>query len=69
VKTVFFAKLIKFLLGIIIFWLILHFFQQLGRKKATTHRKKQGKNSHTNRKYVESHVVENSNQTNNETQS
>jgi hypothetical protein len=39
---------------------------QLGKKKMTAHKIKQGDNNHTRRKFVESHVVERSSRTDNE---
>jgi len=65
---VFFAKLIRILAGIFVIWLIFRSLSQLGRKKSTAQRMKQGDNSHTHRKFVESHVVENSSQTDDEVQ-
>jgi len=63
---VFFAKLTKILAGIFIFLLIFQLLQQLGRKKAKRYSKNQSENIPSNRKYVESNIVESSNQTNDE---
>ena len=66
---VFFAKLIRILIGIFIAWLVFHLLLQLGRKKITTHTNEQSDNGHGRRKFVESHVVEDSNQTDDKVQS
>ncbi len=66
---VFFAKLIKILTGIVIIWLIFRWLQWLGGKKIMTHTNKQRDNSRKHRKFVESHVVEDSSQTDDKAQS
>ncbi len=65
----FFVKLIKILTGIFVFWLIFRSLHQLGRRNRTARTIKQGDNSHTRRKFVESRVVERSSQTDDEAQS
>lgn len=64
-----FTKLIRILIGFLVVWLFFHLLLQLGRKKTMTHTKKQGDDNRGRRKFVESHVVENSNQAEDETQS
>lgn len=64
-----FTKLIRILIGILVVWLFFQFLLQLGRKKMTTHTKKQGDDNQKRRKFVESHVVENSSQTDDKAQS
>jgi len=66
---VIFVKLIRILAGIFVIWLIFHSLHQLIRKNKTAHTINQGDNSHTRRKFVESHIVERSSQTDDETQS
>jgi len=66
---VFFAKLIRIITGIFIIWLIFHGLQQLGRKKSMAHRMKQGDDSHKRRKFVESHIIENSGKNDDKAQS
>ncbi len=64
-----FVKLIKILTGIFVIWLIFHSLHQLVRKNKTAHTINQSDNSHTRRKFVESHIVERSSQTDDEAQS
>jgi len=66
---VIFVKLIRILTGIFVIWLIFHTLYQLVRKNKTAHTIKQDDNSHTHRKFVESHIVERSSQTDDEAQS
>jgi len=66
---VFFVKLLRILTGIFIFLLIFQLLQRLSRKKTTAHKVNQGDNGDSRRKFVESQVVENPQQTDEEVQS
>ncbi len=65
----FFVKLLRILTGIFIFLLIFQLLQRLSRKKTTAHKVNQGDNGDSRRKFVESQVVENPQQTDEEVQS
>jgi len=60
---VFFVKLLRILTGIFIFLLIFQLLQRLSRKKTAAHKVNQGDNGDSRRKFVESQVVENPQQT------
>ena len=57
--------LIRLLPWILLIWLVCHFFYSLGKKKALEQKKKKPKNP--NRKVVESTIIENQNQADNDT--
>jgi len=66
---VFFVKLLRILTGIFIFLLIFQLLQRLSRGKTTAHKVNQGDNGDSRRKFVESQVVGNPQQTDEEVES
>lgn len=64
-----FVKLIRILAAIFAFWLILHILHRLLGKNTTKRTTRQGDNGRKSRKFVESHIVEKTDQTDEKTKS